>query len=136
MAGFFFALVHAVSAFYGSYNANLGFIFSSANPNFWPAIFAIISLLILGVLAITSTPQAIKQLTFPKWKQLQRLGYVALFFAVLHFVFVDNFQFLQTITGKAVLALAMIAMFAKLVAMALDIDKAHSKKEIEHLTKE
>ena len=135
LSGFFFALLHALAAFVGTYKADIFLVFSVANPNFYPAVFGAIGLLVLFALAATSTAHAIKKLTFNNWKFLQRLGYLSLVFVVLHFVFVGNGYFLKSVAGQALLVFSFMVVVAKLLAIAAGLPKEHSKEEIKHLTK-
>ncbi|HZX33995.1 MAG TPA: ferric reductase-like transmembrane domain-containing protein [archaeon] len=136
IAGFFFAAVHVVVAFFNSYNADIYYIFSESNPNFLPAVYGTVAFLILIALALTSTASAIKNMGFRKWKMLQRTGYIALALIMLHFATLGGGYFLKTNTGKTLLALGIIAIAAKILVLLLDIPKKHSKEEIKHLTKE
>jgi len=135
LAGFGFGALHVIVTFFNTYNADLVYIFSEANPNFLPVVYGTVALLIIVALAITSKKKSIKNLGFVNWKTFQRTAYIALAFIMLHFAFVGEGYFLKSNIGKTVLVLGALAILLKIVTIALRKGKKHSRQEIEHLTK-
>ena len=81
--GFLFALVHIII---------LIFFLESKFPREWFAenqlsvIFGVVSLVILIIVTSTSNNFSIKKLGYKKWISVQRLAYLALILAVVHFI--------------------------------------------------
>lgn len=134
LAGFAFGLLHGLVAFFNTYGGDLLFTFSEANKNFLPAVYGTVALLILVALAITSTPGAIKKLGFANWKTLQRTGYIAMVFIILHFALLGNGYFLNSTFGKAVFIFGITVLVAKVIVIVLGMKKKHSKEEIKSLS--
>ena len=47
-------------------------------------LFGILSFLVFGIVALTSLPEIAKSMDPMKWKSVQRLGYLAYVFVLLH----------------------------------------------------
>ena len=104
-------------------------------PNYFSNIYFLLGLLTLIALYAISHPKEISQISFTRWKSLQVLGYAALAFLLLHFGTVDSGFFLNTYSGKTVLLFGILAIAAKIIAVALGFRKTHSEEEIRHITR-
>ena len=87
--GFLLILYHGHVSFFYYYKGDLyNALFN--NPKVVAFIAALISFFIFFLMAITSTKKAVELLTYEKWKLLQRIGYIALLLAVIHFVVIET----------------------------------------------
>src|SRR3989338_11025263 len=77
--GFAFAAIHAGAALI----LNLDTITSA--ENIISTISAVMAFVIFLSMALTSRVKYIKSMGYEKWKKLQRTGYIAFFFVLLHF---------------------------------------------------
>lgn len=136
IAGTIFAFLYFFIAAINTYHLDLLFMFSASNPDFLAWVFWVLTLIILGVLALASLPTNIKKLGFGNWKAMQVIGYAALLFMSLHLFFVHNNYFPTTISGKTVLSLALVTILMKALVVLLGAEKRHSSHEAEVLTTE
>lgn len=83
VSAFYFALLHALFAFFGQLGGFKGLFFLP--NNYLTAIsFSFLALIILFILAITSFDFVISKISFPKWKKLHRLIYLAGILILIH----------------------------------------------------
>ncbi|MBI2032863.1 MAG: ferric reductase-like transmembrane domain-containing protein [Candidatus Levybacteria bacterium] len=79
----FFALMHARSGFFDELGGLVPFL--QLNTTYHIAIaLSTVALVILTLMALTSFDAVIRKMTFPKWKRLHQLVYLAGVFIVLH----------------------------------------------------
>ncbi len=91
VAGFFFLLFHYLVVLTKYYSLDMEAIFRDPSK-----LFGSIALWIFSILALTSTDLAVKYLTPVKWKNLQRLIYIAFPFSFIHFILeLDDSYFSQ-----------------------------------------
>lgn len=83
VSAFYFAVLHVVIAFFGQLG---GFSKLAYQPDIfkWSLGGGLIATIILFVMAITSHDTIIKWMTFPRWKMLHRLVYIAGVLLLLH----------------------------------------------------
>ncbi len=83
VSAFFFGLIHALIAFFGQLQGFEGLSFLTSR--YLIALFlGFLALQILAILALTSFDKMIAKMTFPKWKRLHRLIYVAGILILIH----------------------------------------------------
>lgn len=83
VSAFFFGLIHALVAFFGQLGGFEGLPFLTTR--YLLALFlGFLALQILCVLALTSFDSIIAKMTFPKWKRLHRLIYIACILILIH----------------------------------------------------
>ncbi len=110
--GFIFLLLHALP--------NLGELIESHTfqdmLGLWLGVFAF---LIFLAMALTSHKGAVIRLGYPKWKLLQRTGYIALLLSVFHFVLLELEGGALKVRPFAYLALFLpaLTLFLKLYVM-------------------
>lgn len=88
IAGFLFALLHSAYSLLVIYQLDLDKMLF-ANPKWIGFVAAVLAFIIFFLMAITSTADAVKKMGYVKWKLLQTTGYLALLFAILHFVVLE-----------------------------------------------
>jgi DMSO/TMAO reductase YedYZ heme-binding membrane subunit len=71
---------------------------------------AMASFALFSLLAATSSDVVFDGLGYDKWKRIQRLGYVALGIALVHFVLTEAGAFKGTVLGEAIIGLASLAI--------------------------
>jgi DMSO/TMAO reductase YedYZ heme-binding membrane subunit len=79
----YFALFHAAVAFFGQIGGFAGIGLLPARFQ-WSLLFGVLALMVLLAMAATSFDKAIRFMTFPRWKLLQRFVYAAGILAILH----------------------------------------------------
>lgn len=96
-------------------------------------IAAIIATIIFSVLAVTSTSKWIGKLGANRWKTIQRTGYIALVFVLLHIYMASGSRWELWLRGEvsmpnsfAMFAFGIVVLIVRLVA--LTIDTIHRKK--------
>src|SRR3989338_1962759 len=78
---------------------------------------AAVAFVIFTIMAFTSTSSWIKSLGYENWKNLQRMGYIAIVLVVLHFLLLEKGVFISRLTGQV----ASLFVLAVLVLRALAI---------------
>ncbi|MBI2545215.1 MAG: hypothetical protein HYW22_01275 [Candidatus Aenigmarchaeota archaeon] len=78
--------------------------------------FAMIAILIFTLVSSTSLVK-IESFGFEKWQKIQRLGYIAFILVILHFVLLENGQFIGRQLGQITLAFALLVLLARIVVM-------------------
>ncbi len=104
MAGFGLLAIHGLL----SLSFSSPYIFTYANA--LSLVAAMASLAIFSLLAATSSDVVFAGLGYEKWKKIQRLGYLALAIALVHFLLTEAGAFANTLLGQAVIALALLAI--------------------------
>lgn len=124
VSAFYFALLHALLAFFGQLGgfAGLGFL---SNTYLVAISISFASLLVLSALAFTSFDKVIAKLTFPRWKMLHRLVYAASIGILVHAVMLGtHFQDLSAVIPQLLIAALGFLLFLEL----LRIDNLLHKK--------
>ena len=118
VSAFFFALLHSSIAFFGQLGGLKGIFFLS-NIYLIDLSLSATALIILTILALTSFDIVIDRMTFPKWKLLHRLVYVAGLLILIHtFMLGTHFQDLASITAE--IGVVLLALLGILDAIRLD----------------
>lgn len=114
IAGFAFAVIHAGYSFIEFYKLDVG---RALAPNAFGQGFlaGVGALIILFLMAVTSTQTAMQKLGYQNWKVLQTFGYLALLLAVFHFIVVET----KPDKGFDVRPFALIFLFIPIVALLL-----------------
>ena len=102
---FIFVLIHFVLVFVYSYRFDLVPIFTRLD-----IILALVALIILFLLTITSANKMIKKMGFSRWKLLQRFVYVAFAFSFIHFLLDTNGLFIPFSGGRTFVNLAEVLL--------------------------
>lgn len=116
LSGFAFALLHSIYAIAIIYQLDLDKMLFS-NPKALGFVSGLIALLILFLMSITSTAEAVKKMGYKKWKMLQRTGYIALFLAIIHFIVLE----IKPEKGFDVRPYGTLFLFIALIALILRI---------------
>lgn len=77
---------------------------------------AAVALMIFTLLALTSTNVWIKNLGYENWKNLQRTGYLALVFVLLHVIMLSNGAFLGRTVGQVVIGFGLVVLLLRAIA--------------------
>src|SRR3989338_2489575 len=89
--------------------------------------FAGIAFMIFTLMALTSTQKWISSLGYENWKNLQRLGYLAILFVAFHVALLENGVFLTRITGQIAISFILLILFLRALTIVLGL---FSKKKI------
>ena len=122
LIGFAFIFVHFFISFLFIFGGDIANIFKS--PKQLVVSLGFLAFVIFLLMAITSTKKAVELLTYEKWKLLHRFGYIALFLALLHFIFMRT----NPITGLQIHFLGYVVIFIALLALLLRIYEQFIKK--------
>lgn len=120
VSGFLLAVLHAIYSVWVIYQLDLDKMLYS-NPRVAGLVVGVAALFVFFLMSITSTKRAVENMGYPNWKALQTTGYLALLFAILHFVILET----KPVVGLDVrpfgllfLALAVAALLLR-IAMAV-----------------
>ncbi|MDO8627793.1 MAG: ferric reductase-like transmembrane domain-containing protein, partial [Candidatus Diapherotrites archaeon] len=91
--------------------------------------FAGMAFVIFTLMALTSTASWMKTLGYENWKDLQRLGYLAFAFVLLHITLIGNGVFWTRITGQIAMAFILFALFIRAVSQIFD-NRAKEKIQV------
>ncbi|OGG12927.1 hypothetical protein A2773_01830 [Candidatus Gottesmanbacteria bacterium RIFCSPHIGHO2_01_FULL_39_10] len=124
LAGFGLVLVHVV---FSLLQLTSRFPIKWYIDHIWGVLAAIIATVIFSVLAYTSSNAAIKRFGGHEWKTIQRLGYLALGFALLHIAVAAWPRWNMWWAGEVsmpsslvVFAFGVIVLLARVVALVID----------------
>lgn len=124
VSAFLYACIHAVIAFSGQLGGfeGLGFL----TTRYLTALFlGFLSLQILFLLAITSFDRMIAILSFPRWKKLHRLVYIAFWGILLHGIMLGTHL---TTTSSIIFQLTLFSVILLIILEAVRIDIYLRKK--------
>src|SRR3989338_591578 len=127
--GFAFAAIHTVAAFAVEYSFNIFFAYSPANENLLALIGGTIAFVIFLAMALTSRVKYIKSMGYEKWKKLQRTGYIAFFFVLLHFTLINNMAFVNRQIGQLLFAFALFVLLLRMLVILLGKREAYKPEE-------
>lgn len=107
VSSFYFAALHGAVALFGQLGgfanlANLPDIFK------WSLLFGAVTLVILGLMAITSFDKVVQFMTFRKWKWLHRLVYAAGVLIILHVWMIGTHLAYSWVQIIAVIAIGLL----------------------------
>lgn len=90
---FLLALIHANLGFFFSYGGQFERFYGLSNQYKIAVILGTIALLVLSLMALTSSDWMMRKIGFKRWKRLHRFGYFAFLFMLLHaFIRGTSFQ--------------------------------------------
>ncbi|MGI9027828.1 MAG: ferric reductase-like transmembrane domain-containing protein [Candidatus Saccharimonadales bacterium] len=118
VSAFFFALLHALVAFFGQLGGfnGLGFL----SPRYSIALLlGFIALIILTVMAVTSFDKVIDKMGFRRWKRLHRLIYIAGLAILVHIVMLGT-HYAYGSSSIARLTLVAVLILFMLEAVRMD----------------
>jgi DMSO/TMAO reductase YedYZ heme-binding membrane subunit len=133
-AGLVLVIWHAFYSFFDFYSADIGKAF--AENNALATIPAALGLLIFLMMSITSNDDFVKRIGYENWKKLQTIGYLGLFFAIMHFA-VNSMRpdkvFYMKPSEIFIFSLAVFALSIRIVTIFIKLPER--KKFEEHFGK-
>lgn len=115
VSAFYFALLHACFAFFGQLGGFEGLFFLS-NKYLLAISLSFTALVILAIMTVTAFDSVIEKLTFPKWKMLHRLVYLAGIFILIHALMLGtHFQDLTESIPQVFLTALAFLLFLELL---------------------
>ena len=84
-------------------------------------VFAGIAFMIFILMALTSTNKWLGQLGYDNWKNLQRTGYIAIVFVLIHIVLLEHGIFLTRLTGQIAIGFILLILLMRGIALILRI---------------
>lgn len=90
--------------------------------------FAAIAFMIFTLMALTSTNKWLDALGEKNWKNLQRTGYLAFAFVLMHIILIKQGVFLARTTGQIAIALILAVLFLRALALVLGIPSREKVK--------
>lgn len=128
--GFYFLLFHIVTSLL---QLNARFPLAWYLKNFWGMLAAILAALIFLVMTVTTSEKVIARLEGNSWKLIQRIGYLALFLALIHIFMATNARWSLWLSGKTdmpssflVFVFGVLVILARLAALVIDRTKSKS----------
>ena len=73
--------------------------------------------ILFTLMAFTSTPKWLEKLGYENWKNLQRTGYVALIFVLIHITLLEKGIFLTRTTGQIAISLILITIILRTLTL-------------------
>ncbi len=80
---------------------------------------AALAFMIFTLMALTSTAKWVEKLGYDNWKNLQRLGYIAIVLVLFHVVLLEKGVFLTRIIGQIAVAFVLIILLLRGIAQVL-----------------
>ena len=80
-------------------------------------VFASLAFTIFTLMALTSTSAWIRALGYANWKALQRTGYLALAFTLLHVVLLEQGVFLTRVVGQTAIGFMLLVLLVRAVIL-------------------
>lgn len=117
---FITALTHAVLVYVYYSNYDFYKLFNTASPKYFGILAGVIALIILLVVAITSSQKILNSLNPKAWKIIQSTAYLALIFAVLHFYLVESINgvlVIKRMLGKLTYYFATAVIIIRLIVL-------------------
>lgn len=100
----------------------------------WGVVAAIVSTVIFLILALSSSNKVIQKLGGKQWKTVQRLGYAAVIFALIHIGIASYSRWMMWLGGKVtmpnsfvVFVFGVIVIIARLLALIIDKGNNYTK---------
>lgn len=118
IASVVFVAIHALLVFGGYFNFSISILFNAISQKSIGLISGLISLLILFIVTATSFHFFMRHLNHATWKKIQNTSYIALFFALLHFFFIEQKAFSFTfnhVLETVPFWLSTIALFLRII---------------------
>jgi DMSO/TMAO reductase YedYZ heme-binding membrane subunit len=81
--------------------------------------FAAVAFMIFTLMALTSTSRWVEKLGLENWKNLQRMGYLAMVFIIFHVILLEQGVFLNRLTGQVAILVVLAAILARATVLAL-----------------
>ena len=91
--------------------------------------FAAVAFTIFALMALTSTSRWVEKLGFDNWKNLQRMGYLAMAFVIFHIILLEQGVFLNRITGQVAIVVVLIAVLARALVLVLKKPEVHNNPD-------
>lgn len=98
--------------------------------HFWGITAAIVATLIFTVLTITSKTSIMRVLGGPKWKMIQRTGYIALALVLIHIYVASSGRWQQWVLGEVdmptsflIFIFGFLVIIVRLIALVVDKSK-------------
>lgn len=124
--GFLFAAIHVGAVML------LDFGTITAPENLYSMISGIIAFVIFALMTATSTGKAIAKMGYPKWKKLQRTGYIAFFFVLIHFTVLEN-GFVQRQLGQVLFGFVLLILLIRILMILAGRKEAYKEHEFHEL---
>ncbi|MBI2600260.1 ferric reductase-like transmembrane domain-containing protein [Candidatus Daviesbacteria bacterium] len=124
--GFFIGLAHAILIYIFYFKYDLARLFNSASPRYYGLLTGLVSLIILGVVTLTSNQTALNSLSPKTWKKIQSLSYWALVIAVLHFYLIESVNgvlVIKRVVGQITFGFAAFVVVLRILVYLLPSKK-------------
>lgn len=110
VGAFFFALLHALVAFFGQLDGFGGLGFLSVRYNI-ALLLGFAALIVLTAMAVTSFDKVINKMGFPRWKRLHRLIYITGLAILVHVVMLGTHYAYGSNTIARITLVAVLILF-------------------------
>ena len=80
-------------------------------------VFGMLAIIIFSFVAFSSQTKSINAFGFDRWQKIQRTGYLAYLFVILHFGLLEGGTFLTRQIGQVVLTFALLVLASRLVVV-------------------
>ncbi len=79
---------------------------------------AAVAFMIFLLMALTSTAKWVEKLGYDNWKNLQRMGYIAIVLVLFHVVLLEKGVFLTRIIGQIAIGFVLVVLLLRAIALA------------------
>ena len=80
-------------------------------------------------MTITSRVKYIKSMGYEKWKRLQRTGYIAFFFVLIHFTLINGGAFVSRQVGQLLFAFVLFILLVRILVILMGRKEAYKPEE-------
>ena len=125
--GYLFACIHVAAVML------IAFDTITAAENLYSMAGGIIAFTIFTVMAVTSTGKAIAKMGYPKWKRLQRTGYLAFFLVLIHFTVLETVSFVARQLGQILFGFVLLVLLLRILMILAGKKEAYKEHEFHEL---
>ena len=129
--GYSLALIHLILASFNIINEERVITLADLGS----LTFAGIAFMIFTMMALTSTYKWMQTLGYENWKSLQRVGYMALLFVLIHIALIEQGVFLTRTTGQIAIGFMMLILLLRGLLLILGVRRKKPYKWTQLQTK-
>lgn len=117
LTGFALAALHTLLAAWAVFDVTDPIAFSDATS----LAFAAVAFMLFALLAMTSTKSWVRALGYENWKVLQRTGYIALVFVLIHVLLLGQGVYWTRTVGQIAITLVLIVLFVRALILPIQV---------------
>lgn len=123
LIGFTLAALHTLLAAWAVIDQAGPIAFSDATS----LVFAAVAFMLFALLAMTSTKSWVRVLGYANWKVLQRTGYIALVFMLIHVVLLGQGVYWTRTVGQIAITFVLAVLFVRALVLPLQVTEGRRR---------